>query len=111
MITQTEFTIDSMQDKKFRVGKITAIEMLSLNSQIDFTNLKSTQIVYSFILEHIEVNIAGVWTTVKEKNFDTYYPNDLNDNINALEDLVIYFLLHVLKPLFTKSNESNQVHR
>ena len=48
---------------------------------------------------------------LKEKNFDTYYPNDLNDNINALEDLVIYFLLHVLKPLFTKSNESNQAHR
>lgn len=105
MIKQTEFTIKSLPEKQFRVGHISSIEMLALNSQIDFTNFKTTQTVYSFVLEHLEVNIGGVWTTVKEKNCDTFFPNDLNDNFGALEELIMCFLLNILKPLFMKSKE------
>lgn len=105
MINQEIFRIDSRKDLEFRVGKISAVEMLGLQTQINFNSLTQTETVFTFILEHIEVNIAGVWTPVKEKGRDIYMPLNLEENLIALQELVIYFLNNVMKPLFKKSKE------
>lgn len=105
---QTEFQIKARPNLKFRVGKIGAVEMLALQTQIDFKSLVQTETVFNFIFEHIEVEIAGKWIPVKEKNREVYYPVDLEEDMNALHELLFYFLNNVVKPLFVKSNESSQ---
>lgn len=105
MIKQKEFKIESRPELEFRVGKITSIEMLTLQSQINFKSRIQTNEVFSFILEHLEVKIADVWTKVKEPNREIYMPIDLEEDMMALQELVVYFLNDILKPLFLKSNE------
>lgn len=105
MIKQDTFKINSRKDLEFRVGKISSIEMLSLQTQINFKSMTQTETVFSFILEHVEVNINGAWATVKEKGRDIYVPFDLEEDLMALQEIVVYFLNDVLKPIFKKSKE------
>lgn len=105
MITQKTFKIKSRNDLEFRVGKISSVEMLTLQTQINFKSIQQTETVFTFILEHIEVNINGVWTNVKEKGRDIYVPFDLEENLVSLQELVVYFLNDVMKPIFKKSKE------
>ena len=108
MITQKEFKIDSYKDLTFRVGKIDAIQMLAFRTTMDFTNIESTESTYKFVFEHLEVNVGNKWIPVKEKDINVYYPDGLDNNLNAMNELLAYFLNNVVKPLFMKSNESNQ---
>lgn len=105
MLEQKTFKIDSRNNLEFRIGKISAIEMLTLQTQINFKSLEQTETVFTFILEHIEVNINGVWTNVKEKGRDIYMPLDLENDLASLQELVVYFLNDVMKPIFKKSKE------
>lgn len=100
---QKEFTIKSFPNYSFRVGKITPIEYLAINSFIDFKSFDKTEKVFTFVLEHLEVNINGVWTKVKDG--DLYMPLNLANKYNALEELVYYFLHEILMPLFQESKE------
>ena len=104
MLEQKTFKINSRKEE-FRVGKISAIEMLTLQTQINFNSMTQTETVFSFILEHIEVNISGTWTPIKEKGRELYIPLDLEQDILALQEIVVYFLNDVLKPIFKKSKE------
>ena len=105
MIKQETFKSKSRKDLEFRVGNISSIEMLTLQTQINFKSMTQTETVFSFILEHVEVNINGIWTTVKEKGRDIYIPFDLENDLMALQEIVVYFLNDVLKPIFKKSKE------
>ena len=105
MIEQKTFKIKSRKDLEFKVGKISSIEMLTLQTQINFKSMTQTETVFSFILEHIEVSINGTWVTVKEKGRDIYVPFDIEQDLVALQELVVYFLNDVLKPIFKKSKE------
>jgi len=100
---QKEFTIKALPTFKFRVGKILPTQMLALNTFVDFKNFEKTEYIFNFILEHVEVNVAGQWTQVKEQ--DTYMPVGIEDNFKALEQIEYYFLQEVLMPLFTESKE------
>lgn len=98
-----EFTIDALPNYQFRVGKISPIEYLTINTFVDFNNFEKTQKLFTFILEHIEVKIGETWTKVKEGN--VYMPLQLETNMKAIEQLNFYFLNEILIPLFTESKE------
>lgn len=105
MINEKEFKIKSRPDLKLRVGKISALDMLALNTHVDFNDMSIMKDVYEFILTHVEVELAGVWVTVKEKGKEIYMPENIESDLVALQEIVMYFLVNVLKPLFVKSKE------
>lgn len=98
---QKTFTIQKRPNVEFRPKEIMAIEFLTIRSQIDFDDYEKTLKFYSWILEHLEVNIANTWTQVKQK--DIYYPLDLKDDLESIEQLVHWFWENIFLPVFTKS--------
>lgn len=89
----------------FRVGKISTVEILAIQTQINFNSLSQTETLFNFILEHIEVSLNNMWVTLKEKGREVYMPLDIQDDYIALQQLCIYFIKDYLQPLFRKSEE------
>ena len=89
----------------FRVGKISTVEILAIQTQINFNSLSQTETLFNFILEHIEVSLNNVWVTLKEKGREVYMPVDIQNDYIALQQLCIYFIKDYLQPLFKKSEE------
>lgn len=98
-----EFTIKSKPEFQYRFRDISPVKMLAMQTSIDFDNMDKMEKLYSFILENTEVNIAGTWTQVKEKNRDVYYPIGFEKEVNAMFEICMTFLNEVLKPVFMKS--------
>lgn len=89
----------------FRVGKISTVEILAIQTQINFNSLSQTETLFNFILEHIEVSLNNMWVTLKEKGREVYMPVDIQNDYIALQQLCIYFIKDYLQPLFKKSEE------
>lgn len=89
----------------FRVGKISTVEILAIQTQINFNSLSQTETLFNFILEHIEVSLNNMWVTLKEKGREVYMPLDIQNDYVALQQLCIYFIKDYLQPLFKKSEE------
>ena len=89
----------------FRVGKISTVEILAIQTQINFNSLSQTETLFNFILEHIEVSLNNMWITLKEKGREVYMPLDIQNDYVALQQLCIYFIKDYLQPLFKKSEE------
>lgn len=89
----------------FRVGKISTVEILAIQTQINFNSLCQTETLFNFILEHIEVSLNNMWVTLKEKGREVYMPLDIQNDYIALQQLCIYFIKDYLQPLFKKSEE------
>ena len=89
----------------FRIGKISTVEILAIQTQINFNSLSQTETLFNFILEHIEVSLNNMWVTLKEKGREVYMPLDIQDDYLALQQLCIYFIKDYLQPLFKKSEE------
>ena len=98
-----EFTIKSKPEFQYRFKDISPVKMLAMQTSIDFDNMDKMEKLYSFILENTEVNIAGTWTQVKEKNRDVYYPVGFEKEVNVMFEICMTFLNEVLKPVFMKS--------
>lgn len=98
-----EFTIKSKPEFQYRFRDISPVKMLAMQTSIDFDNMDKMEKLYGFILENTEVNIAGTWTQVKEKNRDVYYPIGFEKEVNAMFEICMTFLNEVLKPVFMKS--------
>ena len=98
-----EFTIKSKPESQYRFKDISPVKLLALQTTIDFDNIDKMEKLYAFILENTEVNIAGTWTQVKEKNRDIYYPVGFEKEVDAMLEICVMFLNEVLKPVFTKS--------
>ena len=105
---QKEFTIETLPNYTFRTTKISSVELLSLQSVMDFDKLENIKTVYCFILGHLETNIDGKWIKTYDEKFDLYMPRNLEDNGQALQELVMWFVVNVLHPLFQKSDELSQ---
>ena len=97
-----EFTIPSRKNK-FRVKDLNAVELLALQTQLDFKNLQKTTSLFYYILENTEVEIGDKWFSVKDGN--TYYPLDIKNDVKSVNDIIDYFIENVLKPSFTQSNQ------
>lgn len=89
----------------FRVGKISTVEILAIQTQINFNSLSQTETLFNFILEHIEVSLNNMWVSLKEKGREVYMPVDIQNDYIALQQLCIYFIKDYLQPLFKKSEE------
>lgn len=89
----------------FRVGKISTVEILAIQTQINFNSLYQTETLFNFILEHIEVSLNNMWVSLKEKGREVYMPLDIQEDYIALQQLCIYFIKDYLQPLFKKSEE------
>lgn len=97
---QNEF---ELRGKQFRVN-MSSIDMLSLSYCMEFENVKKTSETFTFILEHIEVEIAGRWVAVKATGKDEYFPVGIEEDLSFLRDIEMYFITKVLMPAFQSSN-------
>lgn len=98
-----EFTIKAL-DQAFRIRKLNAIEIFALRSQIDFDNYKTTKDSVELMLENLEVKLGDNWLKVKDG--DIYYPNGIEENYDAIDELVRVFLKK-FRSVFQKSNVSS----
>lgn len=105
MLKQTEFKIDRLPNREFRVGKITVPEILAIQTQIDFDDLNKTTQLFSFILERTEVKIEDSWVAVKVRGKDQYFPVNLQDDLIAMREIVMKFISDIIIPLFRTSVE------
>lgn len=69
----------------FRVGKISTVEILAIQTQINFNSLSQTETLFNFILEHIEVSLNNMWVNLKEKGREVYMPLDIQNDYIALQ--------------------------
>lgn len=102
------FNIESSK-LNFRVAKMNAIEALAFRNMIaDTESFDKYVTFFDTILEKIEVEVNGQWLPVKEKNRNIYYPSGIEDDYQAIQELVAYFINTFLKAVFTKSSASTQ---
>lgn len=87
----------------FRIKKMNAIEVLSLQSSMSMQNFKDILGSYKTMLEKIEVKFKDNWLPVKEEGKEIYYPAGIEDRISDIEKLIVYFM-EFLKEVFPKSN-------
>lgn len=99
-----EFTITS-REETFRVGKITPVELLSISTQVDFDKLEQTANLAKFSLEHAEVLQGNKWLPVKTKDKEVYWPNGIEDDPIALQEIFDYITYEVVIKSFMKSSE------
>lgn len=102
-----EFQIKSM-NQVFRIKKMNAIEVLALRTQLDTENIEAATKLYMTILERIEVKVGEQWLPVRDGKFNIYTPAGIEENIEALDELIHYFMHEYLYPIFTKSDESKK---
>ena len=98
-----EFNIDAMKGD-FRVGFKNGIEAVSMRyCLMGLNDAKQTTKIFEEILEHTEYRIdKDNWIRVKEGN--NYYPNGIENNAKAIEQLVVKFLSY-LEDFFTDANK------
>lgn len=100
-----EFTIKSRKKDKFRIAKISPVDLLALTTQIDLSNFQQTKVIFTFALEHIEVKVAETWMPVKVVGREVYQPSGIEEDMNAMNELVMYFLNEVIAKTFTQSSK------
>ncbi len=104
MKIQEEFTIENY-DYTFRVAKMNAIELLALETQLNFKGLNQSQAAIESILERIEVKIGDKWATVKMKDRQVYTPTEVEEDVNLVAELMTKFTKEIVNPVFQKSEE------
>lgn len=105
-----EKTFKSEIDKnlEFRIKKISPVKLLSLATQFGGKDMASTEQIFKFALENTEVKILDQWLPVKETNREVYWPANIEDNIQVLQEVVTHFVTDVLAMVFTKSSKSTK---
>lgn len=88
----------------FRVKKMNAIEALALRTASSIENTREAQKFFNEILERVEVEVGGKWLPVKEKGRDVFYPSGIEDDAQAVQQIVEHFMNDFLHPLFQKSS-------
>ena len=93
----------TIKENTYRIKQMNAIELLSIQTCIDLSNVDEAINTYNFILERLEVKIKDQWLPVKEKNKDIFYPADVENDFETLQKLITHFLSYI-KEVFQKSN-------
>lgn len=96
----------SYGNHNYRMKKLNAIEVMSIGTQMNFDDYDKTKRFYELLLENMEVEIENKWLPVKEKNQNVYWPNGIENDMNALKALTEYCMKY-FKEVFPKSNELN----
>lgn len=98
---ETTFTY---KNHEYRLRKMNAIELLALQSQIDFSDVKSAFKFYNTILEQYEVCIDDSWYRVKQEGKNIFYPADIENDVEAIQTILTHFLSY-MQSVFQKSTE------
>lgn len=88
----------------YRIKKMNAIELLALQSQVDFSSLENAIKFYTTIVECFEVKVKDSWLPVKQPHSDIYLPENIKDDVLTIEELIKY-MIDYLKEVFQKSNK------
>ena len=104
-MTQEEFTIEKYDDYLFRFAKMNAIEILALETQLNFKTINQSQAGIEAILERIEVKVGNNWEPVKMKDRQVYTPSIVEEDVNLVAKLVTKFTKGLIEPVFQKSEE------
>lgn len=101
---QLEFTIKS-RTEQFRTTKIETVEILSIAPLASMDDYSQNMQVFNFILDHVEVNLNGLWTVLRDKKTHAYMLGDIEDDAIALNEIIAWFLQNVIYSVFQKSSE------
>src|SRR5690554_2385628 len=93
---------------EFRIKKISPVKLLSVATQFGGKDMASTEQIFTFALENTEVKVLDQWLPVKEANKEVYWPADIEDNIQVLQEVVAHFITDVLIMVFPKSSKSTK---
>ena len=108
MITEVNFTIKSRPNLELKFTNLTAAQVLSFNTMIDYETFEQSEKSFTFVFEHTAVKVNDQWMPLKEKGMEVYWPADIENDLHALQEIFMEFITKVIKPLFMKSNESSQ---
>lgn len=108
MLKEVNFTIKSRPELPLKFTNLSATQVLSFNTLIDYETFEQSEKSFSFVFEHTMVKINNEWLPLKEKDMEVYYPIDIEEDLHSLQEIFMAFVNNVLKPLFTKSKESSQ---
>jgi len=104
-MTHEEFEIESKKGMKFRVAKISPIDLMAITTTIDFEKFEATKTLISFCLENSEVLMGEKWMPVKVKGKDVYQPLGIENDFVALNEIFVWMMENVISKTFTKSSE------
>lgn len=94
---------------EFRIKKMNAIEALALRTSSSMKTVESTQSFFNECLERIEVKATeDKWVPVKQKGRDVFLPGGIENDGDAIQQLIEMFMQEFAKPFFKKSDESNR---
>lgn len=105
-MTYEEFEIDSRKGTKFRVAKISPVDLMAITTIIDFEKFESSKTLITFCLENVEVLMGQVWMPVKVKGKDIYQPMGIENDFIALNEIFVWMMENVIAKTFTKSSGS-----
>ena len=96
------------KDNTFRIKKMNAIEALALQTSSSMKSVDATQSFFNECLERIEVKATDdKWLPVKQKGRNVYLPDGIENDGDAIKELIEMFMREFAKPFFKKSDESN----
>ena len=102
-----EFTV---KGHTYRVKKLSALRVLAIRTQADFSDVDKAEQFFGTLLECLEVNVNGIWEDVKIKGKDIFCPIELETNPMLIKELCETFTNEYLFPLFQESSELNDEH-
>jgi hypothetical protein len=100
-----EFDVKDLPGQRFRVGRISPVDLLALTGQLDFDDFTKSKTLYAFALEHTEASVGDKWVPVKVEGREVYMPLGIDQNMTALSEICEWFFENVIKKTFTKSGE------
>lgn len=89
----------------FRIKKMNAIEALALRSASDMKTVSGAKQFFSEVFERLEVQAGDKWLSVKQKDREVYLPDGIENDFNAVQALVEFFMKEFLTPFFERSVE------
>lgn len=105
-MTYEEFEIDSRKGTKFRVAKISPVDLMAITTMIDFERFEANKTLIQFCLENVEVLMGERWMPVKVKGKEVYQPMGIEGDLLALNEIFVWMMENVIAKTFTKSSGS-----
>ena len=107
-MTYEEFKIESLPEYRFRVGKISPVDLMAITATIDFEKFDTNKTLIAFCLESSEVLMGEKWMPVKVKGRDVFQPMGIESNLVALNEIFLWMMENVIAKTFMKSSESTE---
>lgn len=105
-MTYEEFEIPSMPGKRFRVAKISPIDLMAITQTIDFEKFEANKALIKFCLENAETLMGERWMPVKAKDREAYQPMGIESDPIALNEIFVWMMENVIAKTFTRSSGS-----